>query len=111
MSVILYRKVKLLEEINKFIDKNKLQLFVLVIVNIKDMDSTILVSGSLYKVVETAFNVEIHDNEAFLKGISSRKKEVYPYIANVINELPKSENNHKWVKLNILLFLILFLLI
>lgn len=111
VSVILYRKEKLLEEINKFINKNKLQLFVLVIVNIKDMDSTILVSGSLYKVVETAFNVEIHDSEAFLKGISSRKKEVYPYIANLINELPKYSNNHKWVKLNILLFLALFLLI
>ena len=111
VSVILYRKEKLLEEINKFISKNKLQLFVLVIVNIKDMDSTILVGGSLYKVVESAFNVQIHDNQAFLKGISSRKKEVYPYIANIINELPTKSNNHKFVKLNILLFLALFFLI
>ena len=111
VSVILYRKEKLLEEINKFINKNKLQLFVLVIVNIKDMDSTILVSGSLYKVVETAFNVKVIDNEAFLKGISSRKKEVYPFIANVINELPKNSNNHKWIKLSGLLILSLFLLI
>ena len=111
VSEILIRKERLLEEINKFIDENKIQLFVLTIVDIIDMDSTILVSGSITKVVEKAFNVKIEDNEAFLKGISSRKKQVYPYISNVISQLPEYINNNNYKKIEVnLSYLILTLL-
>ena len=44
-SLLLERKVKLLEEINNFIKKNKKQLFTLIIVDIYDMDSTVLAGG------------------------------------------------------------------
>ena len=115
VSEILIRKEKLLKEINKFIEEKKIQLFVLTIVDIIDMDSTILVSGSITNVVEKAFNVKILDNEAFLKGISSRKKQVYPYISNVINELPEyiSNNGYKKIEVNLsyLILTLLFLLI
>ena len=115
VSEILIRKEKLLKEINKFIEEKKIQLFVLTIVDIIDMDSTILVSGSITNVVEKAFNVKILDNEAFLKGISSRKKQVYPYISNVINELPEyiSSNGYKKIEVNLsyLILTLLFLLI
>ena len=115
VSEILIRKERLLEEINKFIDENKVQLFVLNIVDIIDMDSTILVSGSITKVVEKAFNVKIEDKEAFLKGISSRKKQVYPFISNVINKLPKyiNSNGYKKIEINLsyLILTLLFLLI
>ena len=97
------------------VNENKIQLFVLTIVDIIDMDSTILVSGSITNVVEKAFNVKILDNEAFLKGISSRKKQVYPYISNVINELPEyiSNNGNKIIEVNVsyLILTLLFLLI
>lgn len=106
---VLYRKEKLLEEINKFIDKKHIHLFVLTIVNIIDLDSTVLVSGSLSKVVESAFHCELKDNEAFLKGISSRKKEVYPYIANEIKKL-KEFNSYKWININALLIIFLLFL-
>ena len=112
VSELLIRKQKLLEEINKFIEKNNVKLFVLTIVDIIEMDSTILVSGSLSKVVETAFNVEIQDNEAFLKGITSRKKEVYPKIANVINELPEyinDKNGQYKIHLNFFILILWFL--
>jgi len=115
---VLERKEKLLEEINKFIEKNNMKLFVLVIVDIKQMDSYALVSGSLSKVVETAFGVEIKDNVIFLKGISSRKKEVYPNIANAINELPEyipdyvPDNSYSnYINLSVLLLLSLISLI
>ena len=115
ISEILFRKEKILEEINKFIDENKIQLFVLTIVDIIDMDSTILVSGSITNVVEKAFNVKILDNEAFLKGISSRKKQVYPYISKAISELPEyiSSNGYKKIEVNLsyIFLTLLFLLI
>jgi hypothetical protein len=66
-------------------------------------------------VVEKAFNAKILDNEAFLKGISSRKKQVYPYISNAINELPEyiSSNSNKIFEVNAsyLILTLLFLLI
>ena len=115
VSEVLIRKEKLLKEMNKSIEENKIQLFVLTIVDIIDMDSTILVSGSITNVVEKAFNVTISDNEAFLKGISSRKKQVYPYISNVINELPEyiNSNFNKKIEVNLsyLILTLLFLLI
>ena len=114
VSEILIRKPKLLEEMNKFIEKNSVQLFVLTILDIIEMDSTILVSGSLSKYVGTAFNVEILDNEAFLKGVTSRKKEVYPKIANVINKLPKyvgDKNGHYKIHLNLVIMIVLIFIL
>ena len=93
VSEITERKTKLLEEIDKYIKDNNKELFVLTIVDIINMDSTIFVKGNLSNVVETAFNVTLKDNEAFLKGITSRKKEVYPPISKVINELPENKDN------------------
>ena len=107
---LIYRKTEILKEINTFIDNKHLQLFVFVIVNIIDIDSTIFVSGTLYKIVGKAFNVEIKENQAFLKGISSRKKQVYPPIAKSINELPEY-NNFKWVNFNALLLIISLVII
>ena len=93
ISEITERKTKLLEEIDKYIKDNNKELFVLTIVDIINMDSTIFVKGNLSNVVETAFNVTLKDNEAFLEGITSRKKEVYPPISKVINELPENKDN------------------
>ena len=89
ISEIMERKIKLLGEIDKYIKENNKQLFVLNIIDIINLDSTILVKGNLSNVIETAFNVQLKDSEAFLKGITSRKKEVYPPISKVINELPE----------------------
>ena len=88
-SLLLERKVKLLEEINNFIKKNKKQLFTLIIVDIYDMDSTVLAGGEYIDTVEKAFNVTLVENEAFLKGITSRKKEVYPKLAEEFQLLPE----------------------
>ena len=112
IKVIEERKEKLLEEINKIIDKEKLYLFLFVIVNIDEMNSYAIVNGSLYKIVETAFDVEINDNVAFLGEITSRKKEVYPRIAEILNDLPQPKhNNIYYLNLGVILFVSLFLLI
>ena len=108
------RKAKLLTEINKFIENNKKQLFSLVIVDIYEMNSTVLADGEYIDAVEKAFNVTLNENEAFLKGITSRKKEVYPKLAEVFNSLPeydKDNSNDKdissYVKINWILILFL----
>ena len=90
-SEILNRKAKLLEEMDKYIKDNKKELFVLSIVDIINMDSILLVRGNLSSSVEKAFDSKLQDNQMFLKGKTSRKKEIYPPIAKAINELPENE--------------------
>lgn len=107
---VLVRKKQLLKEINKCLEESNEQLFILVIVNIIDMDSYAIVSGKFSKIIETVFGVEIQDNETFLKGINSRKKDVYPKIANALNALNKY-NYSKYFKLGSIFFLSLLLFI
>ncbi|MGX6961295.1 manganese-dependent inorganic pyrophosphatase [Vagococcus xieshaowenii] len=55
-------------------------LFVLIITNILDSDSVILVVGEPKENVEKAFNVTLENNTALLKGVVSRKKQVVPQL-------------------------------
>ena len=105
------RKKGVLEAINNFVEANKMQLFILVIVDIYNMDSTCLVGGKYIESVEKAFNVTIIENESFLKGITSRKKQVYPKLAEYFEEMPEYEegesdtNNKEIIKINWLLLI------
>jgi manganese-dependent inorganic pyrophosphatase len=109
-SFLKQRKSKLLNEINKFNIENKKQLFTLVIVDIFNFNSTVLASGEYVNVVEKAFNVTLVDNEAFLKGITSRKKQVYPKIAEIFYSLPEYDNDEENFSINIRINLILIVL-
>ena len=109
-SLLKQRKSKLLNEINKFNIENKKQLFTLVIVDIFNFNSTVLASGEYVNVVEKAFNVTLVDNEAFLKGITSRKKQVYPKIAEIFYSLPEYDNDEENFSKNIRINLILIVL-
>ena len=109
-SFLKQRKSKLLNEINKFNIENKKQLFTLVIVDIFNFNSTVLASGEYVNVVEKAFNVTLVDNEAFLKGITSRKKQVYPKIAEIFYSLPEYDNDEENFSKNIRINLILIVL-
>ena len=55
-------------------------LFVLVITNILESDSAILVVGEPKEKVEQAFNVTLENNVAMLNGVVSRKKQVVPQL-------------------------------
>ena len=109
-SFLKQRKSKLLNEINKFNIENKKLLFTLVIVDIFNFNSTVLASGEYVNVVEKAFNVTLVDNEAFLKGITSRKKQVYPKIAEIFYSLPEYDNDEENFSINIRINLILIVL-
>lgn len=59
---------------------NGYDLFVLVVTNILDSDSEILIVGEPKTNVEKAFNVTLTNNRALLEGVVSRKKQVVPQL-------------------------------
>ncbi|MGX7031648.1 manganese-dependent inorganic pyrophosphatase [Vagococcus zengguangii] len=61
-------------------EANGYDLFVLIVTNILDSDSVILVVGEPKENVEKAFNVTLENNTALLKGVVSRKKQVVPQL-------------------------------
>ena len=112
IKAVTNRKSKFVEEMQKQINNQNIDLFVLCILDIMNMDSTAIVSGDLSKAVEEAFNVKVEDNEVFLKGVSVRKKDLYPPIATVINTYePKSNSGTLFLKMNLLLIVVLSLVL
>lgn len=61
-------------------EKNGYDLFVLIVTNILDSDSELLVIGEPKDKVEAAFNTKLENNRALLKGVVSRKKQVVPQL-------------------------------
>ncbi|PHK49498.1 manganese-dependent inorganic pyrophosphatase [Staphylococcus edaphicus] len=64
----------------------KYDLFVLVVTDIINSDSKILVVGAERDKVGVAFNVTLDHNTAFLPGVVSRKKQVVPQITEALTK-------------------------
>ncbi|MGX7058925.1 manganese-dependent inorganic pyrophosphatase [Vagococcus humatus] len=77
---VLTRQEKLEAVMAKENADNNFDVFVLVITNILDSDSVILVVGNHQEIVEKAFNVTLENHTALLKGVVSRKKQVVPQL-------------------------------
>ena len=77
---VLKRQNELEEAIKNEINEKGLNLFVLAITDILNSNSEILVLGEKSNVVETAFDVKLENNRAFLEGVVSRKKQLLPNI-------------------------------
>ena len=77
---VLKSKVEIEKAMEEFIKDNSEDLFVLLITDILENNSQILVVGSRKDIVEKAFEVKLEDNMAFLPGVVSRKKQVVPVI-------------------------------
>ena len=82
---VLSRQLELETEMAKQNEANNFDMFVLVITNILDSDSMALVVGEPKEKVEEAFNVTLNNNQAFLPGVVSRKKQVVPQLTNVFS--------------------------
>ncbi len=65
--------------------ENNYDLFLLIVTNILDSDSELLVVGEPKINVEKAFNVTLKNNRAFLPGVVSRKKQVVPQLTESFN--------------------------
>lgn len=61
-----------------------LDMVMLLLTDILNEGSEILVTGNKPEIVEKAFNIELKNNGAFLPGVLSRKKQVVPPITNAI---------------------------
>lgn len=71
-------KKELEEGMNKIIEKENLDLFMLLITDIINNNSQVIALGKDAKLIEKAYGVTLEDNTVFLKDIVSRKKQVVP---------------------------------
>lgn len=75
---VLKRKEKIEQEINKVIEAKELSLFVFVITDIVNSNSTAIVLGDRTDAISKTY--EIKDNLAQMPGVVSRKKQVLPLV-------------------------------
>lgn len=73
-------------EINAIIAKEQYDLFVFVITDILNSDSTAIALGKEQQVVTKAFNTELNGNVAVLPDVVSRKKQVVPPIDELLGK-------------------------
>lgn len=71
-------KEEMLAYMNKKADENGLEVIMLLLTDIINEGSQILVAGKRPEIAEETFNVKLEDNTAFLPGVLSRKKQVIP---------------------------------
>ncbi|XXM71476.1 manganese-dependent inorganic pyrophosphatase [Lysinibacillus sphaericus] len=81
---VLGRQAELEAAMETLIKEKGLDLFLLVVTNILENDSTALALGSKQAEVEKAFNVKLENNTAVLKGVVSRKKQIVPVLTDAI---------------------------
>ena len=77
---VLISKEAIENAMNEFIKENSEDLFVLLITDILENNSQIIVVGNRKDIAEKAFEVKLEDNMAFLPGVVSRKKQVVPVL-------------------------------
>lgn len=75
---VLEMKDELKAGIEKIIEKEDLDLFMLLITDIVNSNSQVIVLGKDAALVEKAYGVKLEDNTALLEGVVSRKKQVVP---------------------------------
>ena len=75
---VMEMKEDLEEGMNKIIDDEDLDLFMLLITDIVNSNSQVIVLGKESSLVEKAYDVELDDNTVLLVGVVSRKKQVVP---------------------------------
>lgn len=79
---VMEMKDELEEGINKIIEKENLDIFILLITDIINSNSQVIVLGKDAKLVEKAYGVKLEDNTALLEGVVSRKKQVVPIMTD-----------------------------
>ncbi len=75
---VLEMKEVLEEGMNKIIEDENLDLFMLLITDIVNSNSQVIALGKSSNLVEKAYNVKLKDNTVLLEGVVSRKKQVVP---------------------------------
>ncbi|KAA6450917.1 manganese-dependent inorganic pyrophosphatase [Bacillus swezeyi] len=81
---VLSRKEEVDAALSKVVAEKGLDLFVFVVTDILTNDSVVVASGQAAQAVEKAFNVELTDDTATLKGVVSRKKQIVPPLTDAL---------------------------
>lgn len=84
---VLARKAELEEALSAIISDKGLDLFLFVVTDILNNDSTGLALGRASNAVEKAYNVSLVDNQAVLKGVVSRKKQIVPVLTDTLTNM------------------------
>ena len=78
ISDVMAMKDELEAGMNKIIENENLDLFMLLITDIVNSNSQVIALGKDASLVEKAYGVELVDNTVLLEGVVSRKKQVVP---------------------------------
>ena len=80
-------KDEMLAYMNTKAKEANLDMVLLLLTDILNEGSQILVAGDRPEIVEKAFNVKLENSTAFLDGVLSRKKQVFPPITAAVSSL------------------------
>ena len=78
-------KAELIVEMERIRKSNGYGLVLLMVTDILDEATDLIVVGDKEELIEKAFNATIVDSSAYLAGVMSRKKQVVPPLAKVFN--------------------------
>ncbi|TYS14559.1 manganese-dependent inorganic pyrophosphatase [Rossellomorea vietnamensis] len=84
---VLQRQGELEEAISKTISEKGLDLFLFVTTDILNSDSVALALGEKTEAVEKAYNVQLNNNTAVLRGVVSRKKQIVPVLTDTLKNM------------------------
>lgn len=77
---VMKNKEALEKAINNTISEKNLDLFMLAITDILNSNSQVIALGNRTDMVEKAYNIKLENNTAFLPGVVSRKKQIFPVL-------------------------------
>ncbi len=83
---VLARKDEIETAMQSAITDKNLDLFLFVITDILNNDSTAIALGGKANAVEEAYNLSLENNTAVLKGVVSRKKQIVPVLTDVLSK-------------------------
>lgn len=83
---VLSRQTEIESALEAVITDKELDLFVFVITDILNSDSTAIALGRSADAVEEAYGVKLENHTALLKGVVSRKKQIVPVLTDVFNK-------------------------
>lgn len=86
LDTIHERKAEIISAMNNALESEKQDLFLFVATDILNSNSVAYAVGSAGFIVEKAFDVTLDNNEAFLPGVVSRKKQVVPVMTKVAEQ-------------------------
>ncbi|PTG87299.1 manganese-dependent inorganic pyrophosphatase [Staphylococcus chromogenes] len=82
---VMQRQEALENAMNKEIADENYTSFILVVTDILNSDSKILVAGADTDKIASAFNTTLDNNTAFLPGVVSRKKQIVPQVTDALS--------------------------